>query len=187
MRENNAPTQQVVDLTRPAATAPTSRAPASSLGKRPRGVIDLTAEDEAAPSNEYWEGEASPYFSSQPEPPLSSQPESIGGRFQGRNIGDLGGNVNDGDSYVPFMSSQTSEPSGSQRFRNAIEAATLGVGAGAVAATRSGGNVSHVPQEPTIKLTPDQNRVLQLVLEGKNVFFTGPVTYPCRLVAVVGG
>lgn len=30
------------------------------------------------------------------------------------------------------------------------------------------------PREPKIPLTPDQDRVLQLVLGGENVFFTGP-------------
>ena len=30
------------------------------------------------------------------------------------------------------------------------------------------------PKKPEISLSPDQTRVLQLVLEGKNVFFTGP-------------
>jgi hypothetical protein len=189
MRENKA---HVVDLTAPA------RASTSSLGKRQR-VVDLTREEEeeeAPASTEYWEDEeeeeSSPYFRSL----SSSQPEAIGGggRFQGRRLGDLGGNVNDGDGYVPFVSSQDSAAAGeflespspeqplsaSQRFRNAIEAAILGAGPGpaTATATRSGGDVVYAPQEPTIKLTPDQNRVLQLVLEGKNVFFTGPVKLP---------
>jgi hypothetical protein len=30
------------------------------------------------------------------------------------------------------------------------------------------------PKKPSVQLTPEQNRVLRLVLDGRNVFFTGP-------------
>jgi hypothetical protein len=90
---------------------------------------------------------------------------------------DPGGNGDWDDSYVPL---KPLVPTPGSRFQQIIERArpeTPWVSAGVPNPTRVGKPPSDsvlVRKKPTIELTPDQNRVLQLILEGKNVFFTGP-------------
>lgn len=85
---------------------------------------------------------------------------------------DCGGNK---DSSIPLKPSN-STPGGP--FQSVFERARLSTPELlAIPPNSKSGNLDIdcvLPKKPSIPLTPEQNKVLRLVLDGRNVFFTGP-------------
>jgi len=85
---------------------------------------------------------------------------------------DCGGNR---DSSVPLKSSNSIPGSPFQSVIERARPSTPELLAIELDSKSGDPDIDHVlPKKPSIPLTPEQNRILRLVLDGRNVFFTGP-------------
>jgi len=155
---------ELIKLSRLAAAGFSAQAmaPATLQKKRSREAATEGEQGGAARTN-------SPHFSSSLHPPrgkkvtasqivdLTQDSDSLNAhQYQNENIDEF-------DGHLDSQSTSEIVPNGSHPFQSEARLGPTELLFGASGAAK-----------PTVALTDEQNRVLELILEGRNVFFTGP-------------